>query len=68
MSCADARQRLEERQAALVRALARQGPVPEGFDRQRVDAAARSLALTLKDTLLNAELQDQVGLRLEVIH
>jgi hypothetical protein len=38
-----ARQRLAEAQEELVRALVLGGPVPEGFDRQRVARCARSL-------------------------
>ncbi len=38
-----ARQRLGQAQAGLVRALVAQGPIPAGFDEDRLRAAARSL-------------------------
>lgn len=47
----DARRRLEESQAALVRALVSQGPVPAGFDESRVRAAARSLVSKRRQAL-----------------
>ncbi len=37
------RERLAARQAELVRALVQGGPVPDGFDAAKVEAAARSL-------------------------
>jgi len=43
MLAADARDRLAERQSELVRALTSHGPPPDGFDPERVSAAARSL-------------------------
>ncbi|WP_224362711.1 hypothetical protein [Hyalangium versicolor] len=43
MSTQEARERLAEAQAALVRALAQGAPVPEGFDSKRVQETARSL-------------------------
>lgn len=41
---ADARERLAAQQAALVSALVAGGPVPEGFDPQRVRATSQALA------------------------
>lgn len=62
-----ARDRLAARQAELVRALLANGPVPEGFDRERVrvEAAAlhakrRSVAARLRPDLAEA-LGDRFG-------
>lgn len=44
MSQVEQRQRLADRQAELIRALAAEGPVPVGFDADRIAAAAASLA------------------------
>lgn len=58
-----ARQLLVKQQADLVRALVARGPVPAGFDAQRVQAAARSLVNKRRQSVARAwpKLVEAVG-------
>jgi len=67
---ADARRRLADQQAELVRALTSGDASPEGFDRRRIEATARSLARKRADAAarLWPELERTLGLAAYHLH